>query len=370
MAQLMKEMEQLTAQNERIAKDKAQLTKELESLGVDTEGMSHAELRAKKDEIEREQPSEPNLSPREDHPMPLLASSEAPQLQQQVASASHSATQITNTTSDVGATPETSVESSAQYQQGSTEVRQMSSGAEIPPMDNAILPTIQGSATALAKDAGADVYSPPLPARMELEAGEVQGEADGPQKSPMAQTATAISSGEEGEVEMSVSEGDEDEEDYEPEYDPEEHAIVTDMPIQDSQATGSKPAPSNSTSHVPTEDEEAYEPPDIDEEMSDVRSEEANNAFHVGQAEPDDGAMDIATSSDDSSDDSDSDSALDSDSDEESAEDPGAETSISAYNLSHQRTNTADDLAPELQSEIKSAAVAVDPVRMLTFCKT
>jgi hypothetical protein len=62
MAQLAKEMEELTAHNERIAMDKAQLTQELESLGVDTEGMSHAELRDKKDEIEREQSPERNAS--------------------------------------------------------------------------------------------------------------------------------------------------------------------------------------------------------------------------------------------------------------------------------------------------------------------
>jgi hypothetical protein len=59
MAQLMKEMELLKAQNERIAGDKERLTSELEGLGVDTEGMSHAEMLAKKDEIENEDVAEP-----------------------------------------------------------------------------------------------------------------------------------------------------------------------------------------------------------------------------------------------------------------------------------------------------------------------
>ncbi|CAE7014809.1 zf-C3H1 multi-domain protein [Pyrenophora teres f. teres] len=347
MAQLMREMEQLTAQNERIAKDKAQLTKELEGLGVDTEGMSHAELRAKKDEIEREQPSEPNRPLQEPLPAPLPAASEAPQLQEPTASASRFSTQTINKTLDVDAAPETSVKS-VQHQS-------RSEAPQVPRMDNAI-PGIQTSATALGKDASEDTYSPPPPAGMNLEIGEVHSKTDGPQRSLTAQTATTPSSEEEGEVEMSVSEGDEDEEDDEPEYDPEEHAIVTDIPTQDAQPTG----PSIPRSHAPTEDEEeAYEPPDIDQEMSDVGNDEANDASHAGQIEADDGAMDIATSSDDSSDDSDSDS--DFDSDEQSTEDPAAETSISANKMSHQSTNIADDIAPELQSENKSAAAAVEP---------
>ena len=358
MAQLMKEMEELTAQNERIAKDKAQLTKELESLGVDTEGMSHAELRAKKDEIEREQPSESNLPPRE-------VSSEVPPLQQSAALASHSPTQITNTTLDVSAASGTNVKSPAQHQSGLSESPLAPSSVEVPPMDNTTLSGIQNSTTALEKDGGEDTYSAP-PAQMDLGVGEVQGESGSSRKPPIAQTDTAMSSSQEGEVEMSVSEGEEDEEDYEPEYDPEEHAIVTDTPTQDAQLPGMKLAPSNSTSRTPAEDEEAYEPPDVDQEMSDVQSEEGNDASHVGQAEPDDGAMDIATSSEDSSDDSDSDS--DSDSDEESAEEPADENSIPA-NMSHRGTNIADDLAPELQLENKAAVVAVEPVRTSPFVK-
>ncbi|KAG9377237.1 zf-C3H1 domain containing protein [Pyrenophora tritici-repentis] len=292
MAQLMREMEQLTAENERIAKDKAQLTKELEGLGVDTEGMSHAELRAKKDEIEREQPSEPNHPLQEPHPTPLPASSEAPQPQEPTAPASRFSTQTVNKTLDVGSAPETSVKS-VQYQS-------LSEARQVPRMDTAI-PGIQSLATAPEKNASEDSSSPAPPAGMDLGIGEVQGKADGPQRSLTAQTATTTSSEEEGEIEMSVSEDEEDDEDYEPEYDPEEHAVVTDIPTQHAQTIRS----SIPTSHTPTEEEEAYEPPDIDQEMSDVRNEEANDASHADQTEPDD--------------------------------------------------------APELQSENKSAAVAVEP---------
>jgi hypothetical protein len=81
IAQLMQEMEALKAHSEKIAVDKAQLTRELENLGVDTEGMSHDEMRAKKDEIEHEMSPEPEsevvsaptadkmLSPRFNNPL-------------------------------------------------------------------------------------------------------------------------------------------------------------------------------------------------------------------------------------------------------------------------------------------------------------
>lgn len=48
-------MEQIEAENKRRQQEKETLINELESLGIDTEGMPHEELRAKKDEIMQQQ---------------------------------------------------------------------------------------------------------------------------------------------------------------------------------------------------------------------------------------------------------------------------------------------------------------------------
>jgi hypothetical protein len=58
LEQLRKEMEQLEAENRKRMRDKENLIKELESLGIDTEGMPHEELQAKKDEIVQQRENE------------------------------------------------------------------------------------------------------------------------------------------------------------------------------------------------------------------------------------------------------------------------------------------------------------------------
>jgi hypothetical protein len=51
LEQMKKDMELLQFETRRRIEDKANLVRELESLGTDTEGMTHAELQARKDEI-------------------------------------------------------------------------------------------------------------------------------------------------------------------------------------------------------------------------------------------------------------------------------------------------------------------------------
>lgn len=55
LEQLRREMEQIEAENRRRQQEKENLINELEGLGIDTEGMPHEELQAKKDEIMQQQ---------------------------------------------------------------------------------------------------------------------------------------------------------------------------------------------------------------------------------------------------------------------------------------------------------------------------
>ncbi|KAL1638742.1 hypothetical protein SLS58_008665 [Diplodia intermedia] len=55
LEQLRREMEQIEAENKRRQQEKESLINELEGLGIDTEGMPHEELQAKKDEIMHQQ---------------------------------------------------------------------------------------------------------------------------------------------------------------------------------------------------------------------------------------------------------------------------------------------------------------------------
>ena len=112
-----------------------------------------------------------------------------------------------------------------------------------------------------------------------------------------------------------------------------------------------------------TEDEEAYEPPDVDQEMFDIQGEGAiaEPILSVPQVEAEDGAMDIATSFDESSDDSDS--------DEETTPEPEADNSISANTMRQQDTSIADDLAPEIQPDSIPAGSTLEAVRPPPFRK-
>ncbi|EMD63687.1 hypothetical protein COCSADRAFT_37456 [Bipolaris sorokiniana ND90Pr] len=379
MAELAKELEQLTALNNKIARDKEQLTKELELLGVDTEGMSHAELRAKKDEIEREQSPEPNASSQNadrasrssmtasslaiqpslepSSPKSSVPSSQPPSAQpfqkhailpglgQSISQAQHQYHAVTNQT---------------HLHQRLETMSNGNGAAQTAEDDYARASRSQSSVIASDRDMGEDFYSPTPPAEKDVAAQPASSNTDVASTPAVAQPSAAPSPSE-GEVEMSVSEGedDEEEEEYEPEYDPEEHAAVGNASTEEPHDSQLNVAPSITTSYMSAEDEEAYEPPEADQDMADVPNETAtsDSVPQARQTEADDGAMDIATSSDDSSDDSDS--------DEESESDSEADDIISGNNLAHQDNNVADDLAPELQPQTISVVDNVQPAPTL-----
>ncbi|KAF1943696.1 hypothetical protein EJ02DRAFT_421122 [Clathrospora elynae] len=397
MAQLTKEMEELMAQNERIAKDKEQLTYELESLGVHTEGMSHAELRAKKDEIDREQSLEPDnssqvaaLAPQQSAGDPISAvqssqegiassgvenekavfpallpsSSQVPesyvmlpglgqgvhQLSQIADAPVLAPTQDSFPSAGASAIPTSDPQLPTQQDTSQSPDPRMRPVVEAPSANPTTASGTHGPATPLNDDE--DFYSPPPPAEVDLDIAI--NAVDSPENPPTTQPATANSPSEEGEVEMSVSE--DEEEEYEPEYEPEEPAVVVaDAPSEQPQQPELEVSRSVPTSQVSTEDEEAYEPPDVDQEMSDIQIEAAtaDPSLILPQDDVEEDAMDIASSSEDSSDDSDS--------DEESTSGPEVGEPISADNLIQGDANIANDLALELQPDPIPAAIAAEP---------
>jgi hypothetical protein len=399
IAQLMQEMEALKAHSEKIAADKAQLTRELENLGVDTEGMSHDEMRAKKHEIEHEMSPEPENQ----EPVPVSTADastngsavSAIEVQQDVIEpevaqatgkvAEHNDAAAHNsvlpglalisqhqlddgiapsqvTTIDQALAAETTTPAVSQSQALPPYNRSQPGDQTTPMVDLSVSDNTQGvprlESVATPQDEEDDFYSPapadePVP-------DQILGVQSKDQVVLDVLPVDAPSPSEEGEVEMSVSSDDEEEE-----YEPEEPAIIAETPNQEPQlpeAVVEEPVVSDDVS---TEDEEAYEPPDVEEEMPDTQPDNATmddgmNAPEVEmeaevEAEAEDGAMDIASSS---SEDSDSDSDSDSESDGEIAEEPLHDETISAGQTESNLTNVADDLAPELQPE-----TATEPVR-------
>jgi hypothetical protein len=369
MAQLMKEMELLRAQNEKITEDRERLTKELEGLGVDTEGMSHAEMRAIRDEIdEQEKSPEPEHTTHSENvdltnqSKGLEDSSTVPAIE-----ADQEVVEVEDVPETVVSPVQNEVADQRTFLPGLTHRPQQQLNDETvhphvsmeenqEPLAEAkgsatsfnavTVPEVQDFTTPL--DEEEDFYSPapavqPVSDKiLDLE-HEVQAHSD-------VHTADDRSPSEEGEVEMSLSSEDEEEEE---EYEPEEPIAIADVPAQGAQVPEVETTKSVESNHFPTEDEEAYEPPDVDEEMSDVQTDSklANGDATALEVEADDGAMDIASSS---SEDSDSDS----ESDGEITSDTGNEA-ISASHMFQQNTNFVDDLAPELQPE-----AAPEPVRL------
>ncbi|KAJ4375961.1 hypothetical protein N0V83_001241 [Neocucurbitaria cava] len=388
MAELTREMEQLMAVNAQIAKDKEMLTQELESLGIDTDGMSHAELRAKKDEIEKETlPVPENTS----HDTALASRSSFNEFPDASVESQH--TEALNTATGEGRTESTSKQAQSPAHGGFRNLpglgqaaSQLSGSgtapthtqiadnrtfapheAQVPATQDRVhnkqfvrtsneepvteatdISSIHGSATPL--DDGEDFYSPAPLAEMNPDSAEPVGEpAQAQLHLSEALSGAARSPSEEGEVEMSESEG---EEEYEPEELP-----MTDTPIQETQAPRPESAHSIAPSQISTEEEEDYEPPDVEQETSDIHDEAAiaEPVSGVLQVEAEDGAMDIATSSDESSDDSDS--------DEETTPEPeAANNTVSAHNVAQHDTNISDDLALELQPEAAVPLSTFEPV--------
>ncbi|KAL6711586.1 hypothetical protein ACN47E_004520 [Coniothyrium glycines] len=379
IAQLTKEIEQLMAHNEQIAKDKALLIAELESLGVDTEGMSHAELQAKKHEIERETSPEKESLGQKD-----VVSQQSPKIQP-------SNVQVlapkppTSTTTKADAIQEVEPKASTTVQGHvpggyaslpglGAATRQPPESKSAPPSQNAQLgvsipdmtatggngdaaathhsmaPAVEFAEhpdTYLADtplDDGEDFYSPPS-ADMDLDIAPPPADA-----SVGVSNATPKSVSEDSELDMSESsEGELEEEE---EYEPNEPMANADALSQAAQLHETATQSVNA-SQISTEDEETYEPPDVEEETSEMKSKDASAVKDVipGPAEAGEGAMDIETSSDSSND-------SDSDSEDDTTSEPDKDVATPANNLAENTANITDDIAPELQPEL----VTVPPV--------
>ncbi|KAH9880988.1 hypothetical protein J1614_001481 [Plenodomus biglobosus] len=353
MARLSEEMNRLLAENDKITSAKKQLTKELEDLGIDTEGMSHAQLRAKKDEIEREN------SPEKETPLQIapeksnLSSTEqiASTIEADVIESPGLPTHAKNTS--------TPLQSSAAPQEPAksySPVIHDTTGLHAPQGSNQPKdPDVNKTATSkedidlVERRSGTppvdeeDSYSPPPPAEMHV---DVETTAEATPRIPSQPTVSVpMSPSEEGEVEMSESS---EEDEQETEYEPQESVIETEPALQDTQGPGTDVGRSLATSQVSTEDEEDYEPPDVDQEMPDVGVAQPGN--WVPPVEADDGEMDMATSS--------SEETSDSDSDGETSSEPD---SISGSNVLPQSTDT-DHLASEWQVAEAAATNVPDSV--------
>jgi hypothetical protein len=374
MAQLMKEMDLLKAQNEKITEDRERLTSELENLGVDTEGMSHAEMQAKKDEIEQEMLPDSATTARNvniissDTTTTLKDIALAPTIEthQDAVEPQDVSTLMNARRQDELAAPHVGLPGLGRdIHQPDNRPSQASTRDKVPTdlshshLQEASLgvkslashvPTVLASEAqdfTTPLDEEDDFYSPapavepPLDESLEVESisrTELETQVTEP-RSPS----------EEGEVEMSVSSEDEDEE-----YDPEEPAIITETHLQDAQAPEIEGPKSILSNDVTTEDEEVYEPPDVDEDMSNMQAVDEVDDIEATdlELEADDGAMDIASSS---SEDSDSDS----DSDGELTSNAGNDETRSASLVFQPDTDVANDIVRELQPE-----PAREPVRL------
>jgi hypothetical protein len=380
MAQLTKEMEQLRAQNEKIAVDKQRLTYELESLGIDTEGMSHAEMRQMKDDIEHEQLPEVEASPQRSKSAIQYPALEALDCSTSYNNSDGHQSQFENVADT--AVPLNDSAISAQYaalpglMRDAQQVIQAPTGLSLASITDVTAPShesvkVTTEAQPLLPEARVDrdeVHAPTIDlddmttSATPLDEEEFYSPAPAGElildeilkvdETLAANSGSGPSHGkltsEEGEVEMSESEE---------EYEPEEPSPATNMPTQDAQDPASQVANPNEMSDVTTEDEEAYEPPDIDEGISDAHIDSDEHGVGAGayepQAEAGDGAMDIASSSDDSDSASDSDSSSEGDITMET----GKDEMISANHALQGDANIADDLAPELHPESAPASV-------------
>jgi len=387
MAELTKQMEELAAHNEKMQQDKERLIQELENLGIDTEGMPHAELQAKKDEIEREReamsesgvdesalpatlPSrlenEANdnvarvISPAQQFKIPGLSAA----VVQHSANKSPPATVHAALTSE--ATPEPASNAAATtgeplqpFHHPTTVESAHENGTEAPGPPRH---------TTSGDDEEDDFYSPAPPDDFSTiaEASE-----------PVISHANAPSPSEEGEVAMSESE-----EEYEPD-EPDEPAALALTAVSHVGGHDIVAESSSASSLTSSDDEEGYEPPEIDQPMVDIQPNQTsvnNNApvksawaslpaveevthFPINpptvqpsqQGEADDGAMDISSSSDGSD---------ESESPSPSAADNASPKPIAFNTRVDEYIPIADDLAPELQVEPATASAVEGSVRI------
>lgn len=374
MARLAKDLEKLKANNDRIMQDKERLTKELENLGIDTEGMSHAVMKATKDEIERamspetdtgaqaaESLSQPSLSITESE---IPASTSAEIVEATVTESTPPHTQAAandQTNMQYGFLPGIGQASSQNYappipqslpparDKPTASVTENTTARVVPAASAIDVSVLNDRASATPMDDDEDFYSPPPPAEVDAELTGHTAEA--PVSEGGQIVADAPSPSEEGEIEMSVSS--DEEEEYEPDEPVVEERVIEPQVHQPQLSEPPVEQPQSiAQSQVSTEDEEAYEPPGINEEMSEnLPAADAPQLEASSLGEADDGAMDIATSSSEDLDDSDSDS------DEGMLSEP--EDSGSQMHGAEHDTDVADDLAPELQTEMPVMAVTV-----------
>ncbi|PSN72365.1 hypothetical protein BS50DRAFT_583911 [Corynespora cassiicola Philippines] len=362
MAQLTKELEQLMSYNEKMMQDKANLIQELESLGVVTDGMPHAELQAKKDEIDLQkqvatqttqtipglsaQPSSGLGSNGRDvtrsavvtraaqtgpsHPPPTTngAPKELPPVPAGPSPPNHIQVPGLAAFSGVHALPAKppAVQSPAPVSHAIAQIQKNQfqganvSGESAPQANDAATKTTTNATpqdSASAVDDEEDFYSPG-PAVIAPTAGKEQ---------PGETNVQATSPSEEGEVDMSES--------SEEEYEPEEPQTPAQAVQTTSQAHDTAVSSPSSSSDSSSEDEDNYEPPEANEPIQAVDMEQDGQ-----QSEADDGAMDMSTS--DSSDSDDSDSA-------DESEHAVHDVSTSLTNAPHSNSALIPAVAPEPQ---------------------
>ncbi|KAF2868220.1 hypothetical protein BDV95DRAFT_160348 [Massariosphaeria phaeospora] len=337
MAQLTEEMEQLKAKNLRISQDKDRLVQELENLGIDTSGMPHAELQAKKAEIEHEKHVEavahqahheseteksdpPSTARASEHPEQLPISKK--QTEDDLFSSSTKPPQghldpfvpVTN-----GSQPPPAAETKPT---GSNAPVTLPAPAISPTLlDYTEAPSLKPPPVELRPSSPVTTSAPSEARPAETSHSTTPMDEDeedfySPELATDIPTVTASSTNEphpnprspseEGEVDMSESSEDEEEE-YEPEV-PETIAAPSiphsQNPDVAERATSSPLHPASSAS---TSDEEAYEPPEVGQVMiatqpSTLSAVSPSSDRQTGGDEDDLGAMDISTSSSDESD--------------------------------------------------------------------
>lgn len=346
-----KQLAELQAHDQQMKMEKARLIRELEELGIDTEGMPHEDLRAKKDEIEREQreasvlaanaeptvaksggqngvaaPTPPTPLPKTlpkkpefahpvsngtlEHPVPQKPASTVPTQYMGIpglgASFSSQASSVPSAPSAASLVQNSQPEPmNVDFPEPSQRHIHQHQAVE----NIAAEKTAEVVQYATPMDEDEDFYSP-KPAEEPTLAGQV------------APPTGPDSPSEDGEVAMSLSE---DEEEYQP-----------DEPLELPDANASQHRPASPSD----DDEDAYEPPDVDVPVADAQPR--GSSAETGEV--DDGAMDISSSDD--SDDSDSSDSSDS-SEESQAEEP--REVVASHGGAEQTADIADDLAPELQ---------------------
>lgn len=329
LAQIAKELESLTANDAKLRRDKERLQAELESLGIDTEGMPHAELQARKEELEREQeavvsmPEPTNNLPTKPGPAVQMSTTVTPATQPALVNVESAALPMSrlvepptlahpsipglNASSPLARTsfqpPKT--QNTAQHEIAMHNGRREDihhSEPFVPKKPSTALSEAGAMSNDLNKpttplDDEEDFYSPE-PANV-LSVRNLSERADSPS--------------EEGEMAMSESE-----EEYEPEEAHEaqisEHAPVHVTAEQNTTLATSlvsplSPLSSPLTSSIDDEDE-SYEPPDADQQMRDVESsaEPIENDLITQQRDIGEEEMDISIDTS-SGDDSDSDNS-------------------------------------------------------------